>query len=458
MEFLNSLLYFIIVIGVLVLIHEFGHFIAAKMSGMRVDIFSIGMGPRLLGWNKQTGFKFGSLPNEWTSEGYTDYRLSLLPLGGYVKIAGMVDESFDTDYAGQIPQPWEFRSKNTIQKFFTLSAGVIMNALLAVFLFSVIFGVEGASIYPSTTIGYIQKSSLAEKSGLVAGDKIVSINNTPVNNWNDVIEKLTLSDFGSNKNLVVNHQGETKYITIPGDQVVKAIANEKFLGLYSENSRVYILDAETLRPAGKLGLKSGDTVLAVNNEPITSTAQLIDMMKANTQNSVFFQWKHQSQILADSVKPDKDGTIGIAITDIYIGPIIHKTYGMMESTELGIKETITSVKLFIGSLVQIFEGNISVKQSLGGPIMIAKKASQTAGMGIISFLHFMGLLSITLAVINILPFPALDGGHLVFVVIEGIIRREISVKVKLAFQKVGFVVLMALMAFVVYNDIIRLLF
>src|SRR5690606_20370944 len=136
MEFLNSLFYFIIVIGILVFIHEWGHFIAARLTGMRAEVFSIGMGKRLFGWNRINGFTKGDLPKDWNGGNHTDYRVSLLPIGGYVKISGMVDEGMDNDLGETEPKEYEFRSKNALQKAFVLSAGVIMNFLLAVLIFS----------------------------------------------------------------------------------------------------------------------------------------------------------------------------------------------------------------------------------------------------------------------------------------------------------------------------------
>ena len=140
---MEYVIYFAITIGILVFIHEFGHFAAAKLCKMRADVFAIGFGKRLFGWNKKNGFSFGELPKDFDGEGHTDYRLSLLPLGGYVKIAGMVDESFDTKFANEEPKPWEFRAKPTYQKLFVITAGVLMNLLLAIVIF---WGVNSSSL------------------------------------------------------------------------------------------------------------------------------------------------------------------------------------------------------------------------------------------------------------------------------------------------------------------------
>ncbi|MFN3781444.1 MAG: site-2 protease family protein, partial [Candidatus Kapaibacteriota bacterium] len=243
MEFLTNIFYFIIVIGVLVLFHELGHFIAARLSGIRVDVFSIGMGPRLLGFNKVLGFTFGKLPEDFQSNGYCDYRICLLPIGGYVKIAGMIDESLDKSFINAPPKEYEFRSKGTPAKLFVISAGVIMNIILAIFLFSIISFSEGKVLWRTTKVGYVQKNSLAESIGLRIGDVILSINNKPVDNWNDIIQRLSLEKFGGAKILTVLRQKDTLQLWLEGDKIVKTIAKGNVnLGLSPEKFYVYVRD------------------------------------------------------------------------------------------------------------------------------------------------------------------------------------------------------------------------
>ncbi len=162
---MDYIIYFAITIGVLVFVHEFGHFIAAKLCGMRAEVFAIGFGKRLFGWNKLTGFTFGDLPKDFDGQGHTDYRLSLLPLGGYVKISGMVDESFDTEFADKEPQPYEFRARPTWQKIIVITAGVLMNLLLALVVFGAINFFNGKAITKTTSIGYVIPNSAADSAG-----------------------------------------------------------------------------------------------------------------------------------------------------------------------------------------------------------------------------------------------------------------------------------------------------
>ncbi len=455
MEFLSSLFYFIIVIGILIVVHEFGHFIAARMMKIRVDIFSIGMGFRLFGWNKINGFTFGRLPKDWDGNGHTDYRLAVFPIGGYVKIAGMVDESLDTEFANQEPQPWEFRTKNMFQKAFVISAGVIMNALLTIAIFTGIKMSEGEALKATTTIGYIEKNSFAEKAGFKNNDRVISINGENVSTWDDFVYGISLKDFGKDKSVLIERDSTKINVTIVASSLIKTIAGEKALGLYPAQSAVVIGAVESLKPADKAGIKQGDTISTINGETIQSYLQMVGILRSHKEKPVAFEWKRENQTFADTITPNSDGLIGIGIGQVYTGKVIHKDFNIFEATEKGIQETISAVGLFIGSIEQIITGTIHVKQALGGPIKIAQTASDQAKMGLVYFLHFMALLSITLAIINILPFPALDGGHLVFIILEGIFRREIPLKVKIVFQQVGFSLLILLMVFVIYNDIVR---
>lgn len=456
MELFNNILYFLIVIAVLVLIHEFGHFIAARLSGMRTEIFSFGMGFRLFGYNKKTGFTFGSLPDDWDGGGYCDYRVCLFPVGGYVKISGMVDESMDTKFINSAPQPYEFRSKNTFQKLFTISAGVIMNFLLAVIIFGAISFFEGKVVWKTTTVGYVEKKSLGDIIGLQLNDKILEINNKAVTTWNEVEEGLTLKDLGDTKSIKVFRNGNVQTLTIEGKSTLRALVGKIPLGLSPGQIRVYIRDVETLSPAGKLGLTANDTISAINGRQIASFPELTSLLMEYKSKKILLEWKRGNKIMTDSVVPTEAGKLGFIPGIHYSGASEKISYSLFEATANGFNETIKSIDLFWRSLVQIFKGNISAKESLGGPIMIAKSATQTAKLGFVSFMNFMALLSITLAVINILPFPALDGGHLIFILVEAIIRREVPVKVKMVIQNFGLIVLLLLMVFMFYNDFARI--
>ncbi len=456
MDFLITLIYFIVAIGVLILVHEFGHFMAARLTKTRVDTFSVGMGFRVLGWNKISGFSFGRLPKDWEGNGATDYRLSLFPLGGYVKIVGMIDESMDDKYAVSEPQPWEFRSKGTFAKLFMISAGVIMNFVLAVVIFASVHLFWGEELFETTTVGYVQKNSLAEAFGLKKGDKIETINGNKISDWVQLKEQLTLEKFGANRNITVTRDGSARQLVIPGDSIVRALGNEKNIGIFPDNMKVVLTSVSSIDPAGKAGLESNDTIISINGETINSVFEMQDILKNNKKTQVIISWKRGSAVYTDSLLTKADGTVGVGLGESYTGPKSLQSFGIIESAVFGWDESIRNIDLFITTISQIVKGNLSLQKSLGGPGTIFIQAGRQAEHGFDYFLRFMAILSVTLALINILPIPALDGGHLVFIVIEGIIRREISVKVKMAFQQVGMVLLLLLMVYLIYNDITRL--
>lgn len=470
MSIIGIIFYFVIVIGVLVLIHEFGHFIAAKISGMRADIFSFGMGYRLFGWNKKTGFTFGKLPNNWDGEGHTDYRLSLFPIGGYVKIAGMVDESFDTEFANQAPQSYEFRSKNTFLKAFVISAGVIMNILLAILIFSVTAYIEGKTILETSTVGYVKTGSIADRLGFKVGDEIISINGKSITekidgqehkSWKKCYDYLILDVVKSNKDSIyinIIRNGKDTILGHSNAWLLSSIENKDTFGISPNNFEVVILRVMKDVPAERIGLASGDTIYSVNGEIINSSEELTNILSKNIGKKILLQWKRNGDLLADTVEPNENGKLGIEISEVYTGIVSHKEYDIFESVAIGASKTWGAVELFVGSIVKMFKGLLSVEKNLGGIITVAQQSAIQAQRGIINFLEFIGFLSISLALINILPIPALDGGHLLFIIIEGIIGRELPVKVKLRFQQIGFFILMLLIVFTIYTDIKRIFF
>jgi regulator of sigma E protease len=457
MEFFSSAFYFIIVIGILVFIHEFGHFIAARLSGMRTDVFAFGMGPRLLGWNRINGFSFGKLPQDWQGNGHCDYRICAFPIGGYVKVAGMVDESLDVNYLSTAIEPYEFRSKGFFKKFFVLVAGVLMNLLLAVFIYFGINLFEGKVILKSTTVGYVDKNSLAQKIGILENDKIISIGNNKINTWNEVLEKLALDNLGDSREIVVSRNGEIVKLKADGKQLINAITGKLPLGLNVEKTKIVVNNSDPSKAAGKIGLTAGDTIVMIDDILISSFSELTDILKGKKNQDVKVTWNRNNIELSASGKVDASGKLGFASTVVPLVPKETISFGILEAMELAVKQTYNMGNLFINTVRQIFSGNLAAKDALGGPIMIAKGAKDYASLGFVAFLNFIAMLSVTLAIINILPFPVLDGGHIVFIAIEAVIRRELPLKFKLAVQNVGMVLLLLLMVFIIYNDITKVI-
>ncbi len=447
---MNELMYFIITIGILVFVHEFGHFAAAKLSKMRTDVFAIGFGKRLFGWNKINGFTFGDLPEDIDLQGHTDYRISLIPLGGYVKIAGMIDETMDKDFAKTEPKPWEFRSKNTFQKLFVISAGVLMNLLLTLIIFWGINFYEGKPVINSTKIGYLADTSKAFQIGFKTGDEIISVNNIKVADWQQVVESFLIESLGNDILVQVKRKNKTESIKIQSD-ILKGMKPDKFFLPLGERKTVLAKVLENT-PASIAGLQTKDTLISINGLTIYSQEMLREIVSANSLKAVSLKILRGKDTISQAIVPDSSGKLGVFLVDIYTGKFETKTYGFAEAALLATTDIFNYTLLTYNMVKKVFVGKIEFGQAFGGPKKIAQFAAKSADSGLSSFLRFLAMLSLSLALINIFPLPALDGGHLIIIALEGIIRRELPIKFKIAIQNIGFVLLLALMAFILYSD------
>jgi len=451
---MDYIIYFAITIGILVFIHELGHFLAAKMTGMRADVFAIGFGKRLFGYNKKTGFTFGNLPKDFDGEGNTDYRLSMLPLGGYVKIAGMVDESFDTNFANQEPQPYEFRSKNFWQKTFVISAGVLMNLLLAVIIFWGANFFKGKPVTFTTTVGYVKTDSPADSVGFMKGDVIKTINGVAVDNWDDLRAEIYINTIGEDLNIKVLRNGVEENLFVPRKRIPDIEKQGELVT--PDGFKPYVAEVMKDSPAETAGLLSGDIIYSLNNQVLGGSSEFIEIVSQSAGVELQAKVVRESDTLNLAVIPGSDGKIGIAINDIFEGRSEYKTFGFFESFYVAAADLVNLTKVTFSVASKVIGGQVEFGKAFGGPVRIAQLAAKSADVGIESFLFFLAVLSLSLAIINIMPFPVLDGGHLLMIIIETIARREIPVKVKIAINNTGFVLLLLLMAFIVYNDILSL--
>ncbi|MEO6694028.1 MAG: RIP metalloprotease RseP [Ignavibacteria bacterium] len=455
MELINTIFYFLIVIGILVFIHEFGHFIAARLTGMRAEIFALGIGYRLFGYNKINGFTFGKLNEEIELGENTDYRICAFPIGGYVKVAGMIDESMDKDFLTKDPMPWEYRAKPVWKRMIVITAGVIMNFLLAFLIFYILTLVKGKTITETTTIGYIAQNSPAKNSELKPGDKILSINNNAVNSWDEVQAKLYFETLGESLSFIVIRDGKNVIVSIPKDKV--GDLTEKNFGIMPEGMLPEINDVIAGKPAEQCGLQKGDVISEFNGIKIVNSQQFTDLIKENANKSNELKWIRNSNEMNCNVTPSSDSTIGVMIGAKYTGPTQVIRYNVLSAIpKAGYDMYHYGIELFFKTIAKIIKGDVAFKKAIGGPIKIAQASAQSAEGGIFTFLGFLALLSISLAVINILPFPALDGGHFVMLIYEGIVRKPVPYKVQVVLQNVGFALLLAFMIFVVYNDIVSI--
>ena len=457
LNFLPYIGWVLLAIMILVFIHELGHFLFAKLFKMRVDKFSVGFPPKVIG----------------TTVGETEYVIGLTPLGGYVKIAGMVDESMDTEELAQEPQPWEFRSKPVWQRILVITGGVLFNIILAAVIFIGLKATYGEAYDPAVGAVIVDESSVAADMGIRTGDVIAAVNGKPV----DVLEGLSgMEELLLADPLIIDVQRDGQPVRLEGPRDIMTRLNKSGgrFGIDFDAAIVGFVAEDS--PASSAGLKQGDRILGIGDSTITFFQQITPALQATNGEAYNLRIMRPDSLATAPSElavrlPDSLQTVGGTIYDFRIagsepsdGPIMLginqyvrlKDYTLIEAVGSGISDTWLNTRMVASSLKRIFVGQDDFRENIGGPVMIARVTREAADMGAPYFWQIVAMLSITLAIINILPIPALDGGHLVFLIYEGIVRREPSLKIRMALQQVGMVILLAFMVFVIFNDILKL--
>jgi len=333
--------------------------------------------------------------------------------------------------------------------------GIIMNVFFAYILLVGIAISVGKSELATSRIAYVARTSPANQLGFRSGDELLKVGNTDVSSVGEFLQLLARQSYHGDVSILLRRDGRDTQITLAARQLRLALSQRPDLGIVPEGMRPLILGVETLRPAGKAGLNAGDTLLSLDGIPIASVEHLIEMLSERKNSATTLIYKRSDGIHRVTVTPDNDGKIGVQVSNVITGNIIRTRYSFVEAASLGATQLWSYTTLLVRSIGLLITGEQSLKQSAGGPIMIARMANQTADAGVAAFISFVSMLSLTLAVMNALPIPALDGGHLVLILIEGVLRRELSAKVKLAYQQIGVVLIFALMVVVFYNDLSR---
>ena len=455
----------IVVLGVLIFVHELGHFVAAKSMGIEVQRFSIGLGPTMFGFRR----------------GETEYVISWVPLGGYVKMGGMDDEVMERleggteDGAGERteeeaaveprqPRPSDFDGKPIWARTFVISAGVIMNMLFA---FAVYTGVNAAWGLPELAenrVGEVLLESLpagAEAlAELPAGARLISVGDRQVDHWGDVRDGFLEAPTGP-LTIVTGEPGGVVEIEVASDpeervQILRGLLPwiDAEVGILTQGS-----------PAERGGLETGDRVVVAGGVPMTNWYDFVDVVEARPDIRTELSLMRGGRSLTRFVTPDAvtqdDPVTGETVTvgkvGIYApsGELVYRDVSLTRAVQLGYAETVGISRLILDFLRGLVTGRESAR-SLGSIVTIGSVAGQAAQLGMETFLRFMAMFSVNLAILNLLPIPILDGGHLVFLGIEAVRGKALSLEQRLRWSHFGFVILMGIMLWALSNDILRL--
>ncbi|HLN21290.1 MAG TPA: RIP metalloprotease RseP [Bacteroidales bacterium] len=442
MTILIKILQFVLSLSILVIIHEFGHFLMAKLFKTRVEKFYLFFDP----WFSLLKFR----------KGETEYGVGWLPLGGYVKISGMIDESMDKEQMKLPPQPWEFRSKTSWQRLLIMTGGVLFNFILAMLIYVLVLFAWGETYLPTSNVKYgIVTDSVGHSMGLQNGDKILSVDNQYIDNFMQISTDIVLN---KRKTIQVDRSGEQLNINIPDYYVRQVLKGKGMIDARTPFGPFVISAFGKDSPAKVAGVAEGDELVGVDSVRFTYFDEFQTYLKENKSREVILNIERAGQALNIPVKPTADGMLGVARSGTSLSHIFelkNVKYGFFQSVPAGINKGFKTVADYLKQFRLIFSKDTKAYESLGGFITIGNIFPGVWDWQ--SFWNLTAFLSIILAVMNILPIPALDGGHVMFLLYEVVTGRKPSDKFMEYAQIAGMVILLSLLVLANGNDILRLI-
>ena len=450
MPVLLVILRFVVVIGILILVHELGHFLVARWTGVGVERFSIGFGPVLLRWRGKE----------------TEYVLSAIPMGGYVKMVGE-ENPLEGGGGPTVDSSKAFALKPLWARFLIVFAGPAMNLVLAAVIFAVVLATLGRAVWPAV-VGKVAEGSPAAAVGLGTGDTIVAVNGQPVAYWEDLDRAIAKSN-GRPLELRVRRDGAERTVTVTPrlrsvpDPVFREPRETWDIGAGPQLLPV-ITSVGPRSPAEKAGLRPGDVVVAVAGQPLYTHEDLLEAIRTRPGQSFELTVEREGQRLTLTVTPEpvtertptgEEVTVGKIQAGLAPKAVRFEPYPPLTAIGQGVVKTWDMTVLTAKGLWKLVSRQIDLS-NIGGPIQIATETTRQANEGLVSVAVFVAVISVNLAVLNLLPIPMLDGGHLLFFIIEAILGRPLSLRKREVAQQVGFVLLMMIMVFALYNDLTRL--
>lgn len=453
MDLLTTLLAFFFVLGVVVVLHEMGHFLVAKSVGIYCKTFSVGFGPRV--WKRQ-----------W---GETEYQIAAIPFGGFVKMAGegAMEEIQDAGTEGTgldhtpsgepIPPERYFMNKTTWQRMAVVVAGPLMNLVLALAVLIGLYWANGVEDVPITTVGQVAEESPAAEAGFQVGDRIVEVDGEATRYWYESLQAIVESheESGQPVDVVVDRGGQAHVLEI----LPRQEGSRWSVGMgYRADTRVG--NVKKGGPAWEAGLRRGDVITAIDGEPVVDYAAVAEKVNESTGTPLEFTWRHEGETRTATIVPE-EATVAVSFDETRtVGRIYYEEYresrsvGLAGAVELGARTTwgmVSQTALFLKTLVT---GGAS-KDAVSGPLRIAQFSGEMVQWGFEYLLRFLALFSVNLFLLNLLPVPVLDGGHAVFILYEMILRKPANERVQAMATQVGFVALLLLMAWVLTMDLIH---
>jgi len=440
---MNLLLGVALVLGLMIMIHEWGHFIVARLFKVRVDVFSIGFGPRLFGWKS----------------GATDWRVSALPLGGYVRMAGQDMSDVDAGDKPPTGSSDELMSKPRWQRALISFAGPAVNLIFPILALAILFIAVGVphSAYLDQPVQVVALSSKADaqNSPFHPGDKILSLNGVKNPTWEQAAKAIKEETPGSHLTAEVENGGVRRSVQTT---LADSASSDRLLGY---PPLLPVLDEVAPgSPADHAGLKESDTIQSVDGQKIQYWGQFVDRVRASDGKPVQLDLLRHGQAVHTQVTPAQGVTesgekiyqVGVAVRD----QTSYRREGFGEGLHDAVVMTGERISETVGVIAKLFSGRVSVKQ-LSSVVGISRAAGEAVRRGALAVLSMMVLISVNLGILNLLPIPILDGGNILLLAIEGVMRRDLSMAFKERFVQVGFVFLLAIMAYAVYNDVMRML-
>jgi len=438
---MNTILGIVLVLGVMILVHEWGHFIVARLFGVRVDVFSIGFGPRLFGWKS----------------GATDYRLSALPFGGYVRMAGQDLSEADSSNVAPTGSPDELMSKPRWQRALISFAGPVVNLIMPIVLLGGFFWIKGmpySSFMDETpVIATMQANDPLANAGVTVGDRIAEVNGIATPSWEKVFVALNDIRPGSIYRVTVEHRGTTRVVGVSGKELVQADAPGHY-------PLVVPVVTQPIRGLGaeRAGMKRGDLIVSVNGTGITNWIEFKEMILNSKGNPLVTVVKRNGQLVSLKLEPQSIvGEDGKANFRLGVGAEEGWSYKKMTfsaAAENASASTWYGLRQLVGVIGRLFSGKQSAKMLLG-PVGIIDQAGQAVQEGSFAVINLMAIISLNLGILNLMPIPILDGGNILLLALEGIRRRDFSMAFKERFVQVGLVLILALFGYAMYNDVAR---